>query len=88
MYSNDGYVKLQFTNRVNARYNIPDGKLMLFPSLLFFAVAENNFGVPTIGGQLPYYMAVPNGVSLTPFTEFYCNGGRYVSLGNVAIRSV
>ena len=71
----------------NAKNNIVAGKILLFPSLIYFSATENNLGVPTIGEGKTYYMGIPDGVSLPAYTEFSVNGGRYVSLGNVAIPS-
>ena len=85
-YNGDEY-NLPHMGLANAKNNIVAGKILLFPSLVYFSATENNLGVPTIGEGMPYYMGIPDGVSLPAYTEFTVNGGRYVSLGNVAIPS-
>ena len=79
---------LQYIKQTYAIYNIPSDKIMLFPSLITLSAVDNNLGVPTIDGQMSYYMALPSVVSLPAYTEFEVDGMRFVSLGNLAIRSV
>ena len=69
----------------NARYCVPAGKAMLYPSLISFDNIRH-LGVPTIGDE-PVYWLVKN-YRITPWREFYVGGVKYVTLGHVAFRSL
>lgn len=72
-------------NFENARYCVPSGKAMLYPSLISFG-AKRHLGIPTIGDE-PVYWLVKN-YRITPWREFYVGGTKYATLGHVAFRSL
>lgn len=83
----NAYVTLYASGVSNAggTSNTPDGKVMLFPALLYLGVACP-LGVPTIGSKLVYSM-IGSHMPVATYAEFVVGGSRFVSLGGVAIRS-
>ena len=69
----------------NARYCVPDGKVMLYPSLITFS-NKRHLGVPTIGDEPVYWMV--KYTRITPWREYYVGGTKYVTLGHVSIKSL
>ena len=69
----------------NARYCVPDGKVMLYPSLISFG-EKRHLGVPTIGDEAVYWMV--KYTRITPWREYYVGGTKYVTLGHVSFKSL
>lgn len=87
LYMESGYAFLNVSGAATnmGERNTPEGKVMLFPALLGPNVV-NSLGVPTIGSKIAYSM-LGRGMPISAFREFVVGGSRFVSLGNVAIRS-
>ena len=88
LYYNGILTTISFFNQTNSKYNIPGDKMLLFPTLITIPIQNGILGVPTIGGQIPYYMARQADIPLRFGTEFYVDNVPYVSLGRLCVRSV
>ena len=82
------YFMLNYTVAGSTKYTVSAGNLLLFPTLIGITLPWAEYlGVPTVDGETPYFIAAPDGVTIPPYQEFELDGTRWVSLGNIAIKS-